>query len=291
MTEHFVEVEPGVSLFVQDVGHGRPVVLLHGWALGHELWDRQVHEIASAGMRSVAVDLRGHGASSKPLDGYGVERLADDVIAVIEALALEGVVLVGWSIGGLTAFRLASVRPDLVERLVLVSSNGVAASNVPGLPFGATAADVEDAVVRAELSDRVTSREQQIRRNLLPGISETTIQWLIGLTLRVPVWAGVASLRTVLRTDQVSAAATLKVPLVQIIGDQDPTLSRRAARWLVENVPLSQQVVIPDTGHFPMLESAGPFTSALLRALSVDVESSPAELHQSRRRPGRAPND
>lgn len=273
MTEDLVEVEPGVSLFVQDVGQGRPVVLLHGWALGHELWDRQVHEIASAGMRAVALDLRGHGSSSKPFEGYGVERLADDVVTVIEALRLERVVLVGWSIGGLTAFRLASVRPDLVEQLVLVSSNGVAASSVPELPFGAAASDVEDAVIGAELADRVSSREQQIRRNLLPGISETTIQWLIGLTLRVPVWAGVATLRTVLHTDQVSAAASLDVPLIQIIGDQDPTLSRRAARWLIENVPHGRQVVIPDSGHFPMLESAGPFTSALLAALSVDGET------------------
>jgi non-heme chloroperoxidase len=242
MTERFVEVEQGVSLFVQDVGHGRPVVLLHGWALGHELWDRQVHEIVSAGMRAVALDLRGHGSSSKPFEGYDVERLADDVIAVIEALGLERVVLVGWSIGGLTAFRLASARPDLVERLVLVSSNGVAASSVPGLPFGAAAADVEEAVIGAELSDRVSSREQQIRRNLLPGMSESTIQWLIGLTLRVPVWAGVAALRTVLHTDQVSEATTLGVPLIQIIGNQDPTLSRRAARWLIENVPNGRQV-------------------------------------------------
>lgn len=273
MTEHFVEVEPGVSLFVQDVGQGRPVVLLHGWALGHELWDRQVHEIASSGMRAVALDLRGHGSSSKPFEGYAVERLADDVIAVIEALDLGRVALVGWSIGGLTAFRLASVRPDLVQQLVLVSSNGVAASWVPGLPFGAAASDVEDAVIGAELADRLSSREQQIRSNLLAGVPESTIQWLIGLTMRVPVWAGVGALRTVLHTDQVSAAAALSVPLVQIIGDQDPTVSRRAARWLVDNVPQGRQVVIPDSGHFPMLESAEPFTSALLAALNADVES------------------
>jgi len=273
MTEHFVEVEHDVKLFVQDVGQGQPVVLLHGWALGHELWDRQVHEIASSGMRAVAIDLRGHGASSKPLDGYRVERLADDVVAVIESLGLGRVVLVGWSIGGLTAFRLASARPDLVERLVLVSSNGVAASNVPGLPFGASADDVEDAVIGAEFADRVASREGQIRRNLLPGVSETTIQWLIGLTLRVPVWAGVSALRTVLRTDQVDAAATLSVPLIQIIGDKDPTLSRRAASWLVENVANGRQVVIPDSGHFPMLESPGPFTSALVAAVSGGPKS------------------
>ena len=92
----------------------------------------------------------------------------------------------------------------------------MAASNVPGLPFGASADDVEDLVIGAELEDRVASREGQIRRNLLQGVSETTIQWLIGLTLRVPVWAGVGALRTVLRTDQVDKAATLQAALLVV---------------------------------------------------------------------------
>ena len=273
MTEHFIEVEPGVSLFVQDVGEGQPVVLVHGWALGHELWDRQVYEIATHGFRAIAPDLRGHGASSKPLDGYGVERLAADVIAVIEALGLEHVVLVGWSIGGLTAFRVATERPDLLARLVLVSSNGVAASKVPGLPFGASASEVEDAVVGAELADRVASREGQIRRTVLPKVSESTLQWLLALTMRVPVWAGASGLKTILRTDQVSAAAKLAVPLIQIIGDQDPTLSRRAAQWLIDAVPDAQQLTIPESGHFPMVENADPFTSALLAAASADAST------------------
>lgn len=270
MTHHDIEVEPGVSLFVQDVGEGEPVVLLHGWALGHELWDRQVYEIATHGMRAVAPDLRGHGASSKPLAGYEVERLAADVIAVIETLELERVVLVGWSIGGLTAFRVAVERPDLLARLVLVGSNGVAASKVPGLPFGAPASAVEDGVVGAELSDRVASREDQIRRTVLPTVSESTLQWLLGLTMRVPVWAGAGGLRTILRTDQVAAAASLGVPLVQIVGDQDPTLSRRAAQWLMDTVPDARQLSIPDAGHFPMVENAETFTTTLLAAVSAD---------------------
>ncbi|KAA1379929.1 alpha/beta fold hydrolase [Aeromicrobium fastidiosum] len=273
MTEHHIEVEDGVSLFVQDVGHGRPVVFLHGWALGHELWDRQVHELATHGRRAVALDLRGHGASSKPLTGYGVERLAADVIAVIESLELEKIVLVGWSIGGLTAFRVAAERPDLLERLVLVGSNGVAASKVPGLPFGAPAASVEGPVIAAELADRVASREGHIRRTVLPTVSDSTLQWLLALTMRVPVWAGVDGLKTILNTDQVSAAATLAVPLVQIIGDQDPTLSARAAQWLIDTVPDARQLTVPDSGHFPMVENAEVFASTLLAAVSIDQGS------------------
>ncbi|MCZ4551066.1 alpha/beta fold hydrolase [Gordonia rubripertincta] len=268
MTDHFIHVEPDVGLFVQDLGSGDPVVLLHGWALGHEVWDRQVYELTRAGRRTISIDLRGHGGSSKPLAGYDVERLAADVIAVLTHLELGPVELVGWSLGGLTAFRIASSRPDLVRRLVLVSSNGVAASRVPGLPFGAAASDVEDKVINAELTDRLRSRTSQIRGTIQAECGEDLIRWLIQLTMRVPVWAGIECLRTVLNTDQVAAAPELAVPLVQIIGDKDPTLSRRASRWLVDTVPDARQRIIQNSGHFPMFEAPSDFTQAVLESVT-----------------------
>jgi pimeloyl-ACP methyl ester carboxylesterase len=281
MTDHLIEVENGVSIYAQDVGSGHPVVLLHGWALGHEVWDRQVHELVTSGYRAIAIDLRGHGRSSKPFDGYDVDRLATDVIGVIEDLGLERVTVVGWSLGGLTAFRAAIKRPDLIAKLVLVCSNGVAASRQPGLPFGAAAADVQDAVLAAELTDRVASRESQIRSTVRKDLSEATIAWLLSLTMRVPSWAGRGCLATVLNTDQVDDAVDLAVPLVQILGESDPILSTRAASWLMDNVPVASQVKIPDSGHFPMFENAEPFTDALLAAVGsgdlVPTDSSQPE--------------
>ncbi len=267
MTEHLVEVEPGVSIYAQDLGSGHPVLLLHGWALGHEVWDRQVHELVTAGFRAIAVDLRGHGRSSQPFTGYELGRLGDDVIALLDALGLHQVTLVGWSLGGLTAFRVATVRPDLVAKLILVCSNGVAAARQPGLPFGAPAADVEEQVLAAELRDRVASRESQIRSVVLPGTPEPTIAWLLSLTMRVPSWAGRGCLRTVLHANQVEAAATLAVPLEQIIGESDPILSKRAAAWLIDRVPDARQHRIADSGHFPMFENPEPFTAALMDAV------------------------
>lgn len=281
MTDHLIEVEPGVSIYAQDLGVGDPVVLLHGWALGHEVWDRQVHDLVTSGRRAIAIDLRGHGRSSQPFEGYGVDRLAADVIAVIEGIGLERATVVGWSLGGLTAFRVAIKRPDLVAKLVLVCSNGVAASRRPGLPFGAAAEDVQDAVLGAELTDRVASRDRQIRSTMRNGISENTIQWILSLTMRVPSWAGRGSLVTVLNTDQVDDAVKLAVPLVQILGDDDPILSTRAAKWLMDHVPVSSQVRIPDSGHFPMFENPEPFTDALLAAVGAEAVLAPAGSPQA----------
>jgi non-heme chloroperoxidase len=272
MTEHRIEVEPGVSIFAQDVGSGPPVVLLHGWALSHEVWDRSVYSLVTQGFRAIAVDLRGHGRSSQPFTGYDVQRLGADVVALIEGLGLERVTLVGWSLGGLTAFRVAAVRPDLVAKLVLVCSNGVAASRQPGLPFGAAAADVEEAVLAAELTDRVASRESQIRSAVQKGMPESTVQWLLSLTMRVPSWAGRGCLHTLLNTDQVDDAATLEPPLVQIVGEFDPILSKRAAAWLIDRVPVARQLHVEGSGHFPMFENAERFNTALMDAVGRAVD-------------------
>ena len=62
------------------------------------------------------------------------------------------------------------------------------------------------------------------------------------------------------------------MPLVQIIGDQDPPFRGARRKWLIDTVPTARQMIIPDSGHFPMVENTGPFTSALVSAISADVE-------------------
>src|SRR3984893_13093914 len=133
----YVEVEPGIRLFVEDLGAGPPVVLVAGFGLSHEVWDAEARSVLEAGCRAVCVDLRGTGKSSKPIDGYSVDRLAADVSSALEALDLREVTFVGWSFGGQIGLRLAGGGSARVARLVLVCSNGVRASRSEGVPVGA----------------------------------------------------------------------------------------------------------------------------------------------------------
>jgi pimeloyl-ACP methyl ester carboxylesterase len=260
-------VAPGVELFVQDLGSGDPLVLLHGWALSHEVWDRQTRVLLEAGRRVIAVDLRGHGASAKCADGYEVEELSNDIAGLLDALDVGAVDLVGWSLGALTAFSLAARRPDCVRRLVLIGSNGVATTRKEGFPFGVSADDHEEAVVASELRDRIGFRRQVIAGAFREPPKSDVIDWLVRLSLETPSWVGAACLRTLIRTDQVAAAAGLTVPLVQIFGDADPVLSKRGADWLMDTVPDGRQIVVGDAGHYPMLENAADFDAALLDAV------------------------
>ena len=110
----------GVRLHVAEAGAGEPLVLLHGWPQHWYEW-RDVIGPLAARYRVICPDLRGFGWSEAPPRGYDKETLADDVIALLEAMGLERVRLAGHDWGGFVGFLLCLRRPDLVERFVALN--------------------------------------------------------------------------------------------------------------------------------------------------------------------------
>ena len=92
--------QPTTTLHYQDLGEGRPVVLIHGWPLSHRMWERQVDALLDAGHRVIAYDRRGFGESGRPAAGYDYDAFADDLHDLMTALDLTDVALVGFSMGG-----------------------------------------------------------------------------------------------------------------------------------------------------------------------------------------------
>lgn len=99
---------------------GRPFVLLHGLLSNARMWDEVAERLAAAGHPVYAVDQRGHGASDAPPDGYVNETVVADLVAVADALELEGALYAGHSWGGHLALHLTVEHPRLVAGLALV---------------------------------------------------------------------------------------------------------------------------------------------------------------------------
>lgn len=98
----YVTTKDGVQLYFKDWGprDGQAVVFSHGWPLNSDSWEAQMLFLAEKGYRVVAHDRRGHGRSSQPWVGNDMDHYADDLAAVLEALNLKDVTLVGFSTGG-----------------------------------------------------------------------------------------------------------------------------------------------------------------------------------------------
>ena len=95
-----IKSRDGTEIFVKDWGSGRPVVLIHGYPLNADSFDRLAIKLVEAGHRVINYDRRGFGRSDNPRGGYDFDTLADDLAAVIEELELRDVTLVGFSMGG-----------------------------------------------------------------------------------------------------------------------------------------------------------------------------------------------
>lgn len=93
------ENSTSIELYYEDHGSGPPVVLIHGWPLNGDAWEKQTAALLAAGHRVITYDRRGFGRSSKPAIGYNYDTFAADLDAVLCALDLTGVSLVGHSMG------------------------------------------------------------------------------------------------------------------------------------------------------------------------------------------------
>lgn len=114
----------GLNLNAQVLGHGSPLLTLHGLLIGNlSSWYLAAGALASSSRQVVLYDLRGHGRSTLAPSGYGLVSMASDLAGLVDALAIQGPVdLAGFSYGSLIALRFTLDRPDLVRRLILVET-------------------------------------------------------------------------------------------------------------------------------------------------------------------------
>ena len=112
----------GIAMHVAELGTGPLVLLLHGFPQFWWAWHQQLVDLADAGYRAVAVDLRGYGASDKPPRGYDSPTLAADVAALVTSLGESDAMVVGTDLGGTLGWTMAACHPRVVRSLVVLGA-------------------------------------------------------------------------------------------------------------------------------------------------------------------------
>lgn len=247
----------GVALSYTVAGAGEPVVLVHGSALSGAIWRgfgyvRALRE----NYQVVTLDLRGHGRSAKPGNpaDYRVDRMASDILAVLDALDAGPVHYAGYSLGGRLGFELAVSAP---ERLRSFTSLGgtyrIQPDSVASLFFD----EYDDALAAGGMPGFVAGWEERMGTALDPA---TRAAFLAN---------DAAALRAYFRQVGHEAAlpesilAGIGVPTLLMAGTRDvPRLadSRRAA----DVMPDARFVALPDRTHGSTLVPAGPVLAELL---------------------------
>lgn len=126
-----------VEIYYEDHGSGPPVVLIHGWPLNGDAWEKQVSALLTAGHRVITYDRRGFGRSSKPGVGYNYNAFASDLDILLKRLDLDGVSLVGHSMGtGEITRYIGRYGTERLRKAVLIGTLGPYLLKTPDNPDG-----------------------------------------------------------------------------------------------------------------------------------------------------------
>lgn len=238
----------------------RPVVVLSN-SLGstHRMWDPQLADL-EARFRVVRYDTRGHGASPVPAGPYRIDDLADDLVALLDRLGIERAHLVGLSLGGMTAMRVAARNPERVDRLALLCT---ATALSPASTWRDRAevvrrrgsGAVAGAVVERWFTAPYRAAHPRVRAGCEAMVAATPAEGYAGCC------EAIATLD--LRDDLTSIVA----PTLAIAGSRDPATPPAKLREIADGVKDGRLLVVPDAAHLANAQQPGIVTPALIEHL------------------------
>jgi pimeloyl-ACP methyl ester carboxylesterase len=254
---------------VLEAGEDQPdrLLLVHGFTGAKDDFEDHIDALAGQGWHVVAPDHRGHGNSAKPAgeDSYSMALMAADMFAVTDALGWDRFVLLGHSMGGMVAQRMALAGQERLRGLILMDTS-------PACPDGLDPDMLElgKAVVReqglaallklqAELDDPLSTPAHQRMLATRPGYAERGER--NALNCAAEMWTAIVT-EIVGQPDGLEALAAVAVPTLVIVGDQDTPFMAHSER-MAKTIPGGRLAVIPDAGHSPQFEAPEPWFAAL----------------------------
>jgi 3-oxoadipate enol-lactonase len=247
-----------------DVGSGLPVVFLHAFPLNRTMWDPQIGALVAEG-RCIAIDFRGLGESKARTEPFSMDRYADDVAGVLDTLQIERAVMVGLSMGGYVAFAIWRRHKHRVRALVLADTRATA--------------DTE------EIAERRRELIELARTQGSTAVANAQIAGLVGKTTRdkrpdiydamhrmiaqQPVDGVIGGLEAMLaRPDSTPTCATIDVPTLVIVGDEDAITPPKEAKKLAESIRGAHVEVLKGAGHLSNVERPAAFNTVVSEFLA-----------------------
>ena len=267
--------------------NGRVVVLLHGKNFSGAYWAATIRALTAQGYRVVAPDQIGFGKSSKPnAYQFTFQALAANTFTLLDSLHVEKFTLVGHSMGGMLAVRMALMNPDRVERLVLVNPIGLEDWKLV-VPYRTV-----DENLAQELAATPESIREYQKQNYFGGVwkpeydvlTEILAGWTQHGDYPVVAWNAALTSDMIFTQPVVYEFDRLKPPTLLIIGQRDrtaigkdrvpkdvaaqlgnyPALGKAAA----QRIPGARLVEIPEAGHVPQVDAFEKYSRALLEFLA-----------------------
>lgn len=266
------------AVFIEEAGpaNGTPVLFVHGTGAWSEIWRPSMTILAHLGFRAIALDLPPFGFSEKSVAAqYRPQDQAKIIAAVLDALDISQVTLVGHSFGSRATVEVAMARPERVRALVLVDAAlGLDAPSAPP-PWIVRAVlelkPLRDAVVASTLTNPLLTR--QLLQLLIKNPASATPALVTMLQQPLVIEHSTEILGNWLQTfteaampspsGDETAYTALRMPVLLIWGSEDTVTPLSQARHLLTLMPAAELTVLQGLGHIPHIEDTSAFNAAL----------------------------
>jgi long-chain acyl-CoA synthetase len=243
-----IPTQPRIHLSVIDIfpeHASQTVVFLHGYGGQAIQWRYQLDEFSNSN-RVIAIDLRGHGQSDKPLGNYQMSQITEDIELVLSQLDVEEkFILVGHSFGGAMATEIAFRHPERINNLILIATAGEFELN----PF-----------YRFLL---------QLPKPILRSIGPIVHGWLSAPPLVMHAWYH----QNVAKWNGWSLFRSLQVPTTVVRGHQDAVFTRAAFDEVARAIPGADEIDVGSSGHLVMLERRQAVNRVIHRSLETETRA------------------
>lgn len=235
----------GVDIYYEVYGDeaGKPVVLIHGGLGNGDHWVNQIQPLVDAGYQPIVMDSRGHGRSSFDEQQITYALMASDVVGLLDHLGVEKADLVGWSDGGIIGIELAINEPERVNRIVAYGAN----VDPTGVRLDVGTNAYFNAYIAANAAD-------------YPNLSPEPERWDEFLANISNMWATQPNF-----TD--AQLETITTPILILDGANEEAIDLNQTKWMALVIPTAELVIMPDTGHFAMMEQPEEFNRIVLEFL------------------------
>lgn len=256
---HIVELpnRMGLSYAQQGAVDGLPVLLLHGLGDSWRSYEPVLTHLPES-VPAIALTQRGHGDSSHPPEGYRLGDYVDDLVAFLDALDLDAVILAGHSSHGVVSERFAIDHPDRILGLVLIGTP-------LSLRDNETARDLFDSTI-SKLTDPLDPKfvRDLARSTLAQPVPRAFLEIIRQETMKVPARVFKEFFTDLLQHDVSKELNKVDLPALLVWGDRDTILTRHDQETLAAALSNSRLVVYPGAGHSPHWEEPKRFASDLV---------------------------
>jgi YbgC/YbaW family acyl-CoA thioester hydrolase len=259
----------GVNLAVDVRGEGPAILFIHGYPLDHTVWEHQLEHLD--GWTRVAPDLRGMGQSDAPDLGYSMATYAEDLLALLNTLGVDRVVLCGVSMGGYVAFEMLRRAKVRVSGLVLMNTRAEAdtAEGRKARDTAAAQAREGGAVsVAASMLPRILARAA-LSEN--PGLVDRVRRMMEGTPV-AGILGALGAMRD--RPDSTPLLGTLSgLPVLIVAGDDDQLIPKDRSQAMADAIPGARFSVVTGSGHLAPMERPESATQLLTEFLATTGRS------------------